>query len=118
MRRLGLLFCVLTLALAGLSGCGNPLKRPPANVFPGSGDYEKRVAELEISPEEAHSIAYGAARKDGRLHLISRRPTVIAKKTYVFSMPQATGASLNGYHVDGNRGTVKYVGDKKTVAAE
>ncbi len=118
MRRLCLLFCALALVLVCLPGCRNPMKRPPANAFPGSGEYEKRVAELKISPEEAHSIAYDAARKDGRLHLISRRPTVIARKTYVFSMPQASGASLNGYHVDGNKGTVRYVGDKTTVKAE
>ncbi len=118
MRRFGLILCVMTLAAAGLSGCGNPLKRPPANVFPGSEAYEKRVAELKLSPQEAHDIAYGAARKDGRLHLMSRRPTVILKKTYVFSMPLASGASLNGYHVDGDKGTVRYVSDKKVVAAQ
>lgn len=114
MRRTSLILCILALAVAG---CGNPLKRDPANVFPGSEAYEKRVAELELSPEQAYAAAHKKALKDGKLQFLSRRPTVIAKRTYVFSMPQASGASLNGYHVDGNRGTVRFVTDKTVVSA-
>ena len=118
MRRIGLLIAIVTLAVAALSGCGNPIKRPPSNVFPGSQEYEKRVADLKISPEEAYDIAHEAALKDGKLQFLSRRPTVIAKRTYVFSMPQPSGASLNGYHVNGDKGTVKFVNDKTVVSAK
>ncbi len=115
MRRTGFLLCIATLAAAAFIGCGNPLKRPPANVFPGSEEYAKRVSELKISPEEAYSIARRAARKDGKLQFLSRRPTVLLKRTYVFSMPQGTGASLHGYHVDGDKGTVTFETNKKVV---
>ncbi len=116
MRRICLLLCVVALAAAPLSGCGNPIKRPPSNVFPGSPEYAERVSKLKISPEEAYDIAHRAAKKEGRLPFLSRRPTVIASRTYVFSMPQPSGASLNGYHVDGNKGTVRFVTDKTVVS--
>ncbi len=115
MLRKCLFVCVFALAAAAAGGCGNPLKRPPDNVFPGSREYEERVAKLKITPEEAYDIARAAAVKEGKLPFLSRRPTVVTKRTYVFSMPQPSGASLNGYHVDGNRGRVKFVTDKTVV---
>ncbi len=117
MRRTILLFAFLVLSVLAVvsTGCGNPMKRPPRNVFPGSEEYEKRVAGLKLTPGEAYSLAREAALDDGKLQFLSRVPTVIANKTYVFSMPQASGASLNGYHVDGNKGTVRFVSDKTVV---
>ncbi len=116
MRRIRLMTPVFVLAAVLFCGCGNPLKRPAANVFPGSAEYETRVADLKISPEEAYEIAYAQAKKEGKLQFLSRRPTVLAKRTYVFSMPQPSGASLHGYHVDGRRGTVRFVTDKTVVS--
>ncbi len=115
MKRICLPVCAVILSAAFLAGCGNPIKRDPANVFPGSPAYQKRVSGLKISPREAYSIAHKAAEKEGKLQFLSRTPTVVVRKTYVFSMPQPSGASLNGYHVDGNRGTVRFVTDKTIV---
>ena len=109
--------CLAALCLLfAAAGCGNPIKRPPSNVFPGSDDYTKRVENLKIKPEEAYSIALEQARTDGRLQFLSKRPTVIVKRTYVFSRPQPSGANLQGYHVNGDTGAVKFVNEKKTVA--
>ncbi len=115
MRSLRLLLCLLVLAAVVAPGCGNPIKRPPSNVFPGSRDYEDRVSKLKLSSEEAYEIAHEAAVREGKLPFLSRKPTVVAGRTYVFSMPQPSGASLNGYHVDGNKGTVRFVTDKTVV---
>lgn len=116
MRRTAFLLGIfLSAAVVLCAGCGNPIKRDPTNVFPGSEAYEKRVAELKLSPEEAYTVAHRAARKEGKLQFLSRRPTVLAKRTYVFSMPRPSGASMNGYHVDGNSGEVKFVTDKRVV---
>lgn len=111
-----LLFAVLLgFAVLGAAGCGNPMRRPPANVFPGSDAYEQRVSSLKITPSQAYEIAHEAATNDNRLQFLSRRPTVIVKKTYVFSMPRPSGATLQGYHVNGETGEVKFVNDKKEV---
>lgn len=106
------LVAMLMSAMLVSSGC---IKRAPANVFPGSDAYEKRVSSLKISPTQAYEIAHEAAVTDNRLQFLSRRPTVIVKRTYVFSMPQSSGATLQGYHVNGENGEVKFVNDKKTV---
>lgn len=115
-RHCCLLVAAALFSLAILGGCGNPIKRPPANVFPGSQQYEKRVSDLKLSPAQAYEIAHEQAEEEGRLHMLSRKPTVIVKRTYVFSMPQPSGASLQGYHVNGDNGKVKYVNEKKTVS--
>ncbi|MDR2392012.1 MAG: hypothetical protein LBE84_10095 [Planctomycetota bacterium] len=109
-RLLPLAFPVILLALI-LSGC----RRPPANVFPGTSPYEERVAKLKINPVEAYEIALKQAKTDNRVQFVSRRPTVLVKNWYVFSLPQDSGASLQGYHVNGNTGEVKYMGEKKSV---
>lgn len=112
--RIGL--CALAvLATIALAGCGNPLKRPPANVFPGSEEYAKRVDTFKISPSEAYSIAHEAASTDNNLQFLSRRPTVIVKRTYVFSMPRQSGASLRGYHVNGDTGAVKFMEEDRII---
>ncbi|MDR1744943.1 MAG: hypothetical protein LBS30_04230, partial [Planctomycetota bacterium] len=56
-RRFYLLAACSAVTLAVLAGCGNPLKRPPANVFPGSQYYADRVEKFTISPEEAYDLA-------------------------------------------------------------
>lgn len=113
MRRLSLLLLVAAALFS--AGCGNPVKRPPRNVFPGSEPYLARVKEFKISPAQAYEIARGEAETDQRLQFLSARPTVIARRWYVFSMPQGQGASLNGYHVNGDNGDVKFINEKKTV---
>lgn len=107
---LSLVFAVMLSVL----GCG-PIKRQPANVFPGSDAYDKRVAAFKIKPAQAYEIALEAAKTDNRLQFLSRRPTVIVKRWYVFSMPQGSGASLQGYHVNGDSGEVKFMNEKKSV---
>ncbi len=103
------------LASILLAGCGNPLKRPPANVFPGSEEYAKRVETFKISPSQAYDIAHEAAVTDNKMQFLSRRPTVIIKRSYVFSMPQQSGASLRGYHVNGDTGEVKFMEENKSI---
>lgn len=113
-RSFCLLFAVFAVALM-IAGCGNPIKRDPANVFPGSEPYAKRVAAFKIKPDKAYELAHEAASTDNKLQFLSKRPTVIAKRWYVFSMPQPTGAILQGYHVNGDNGEVKFVNDKTIV---
>lgn len=113
MRRATVLLLSLVLLLA--AGCGNPVKRPPRNVFPGSEPYQKRVGEFKITPAQAYDIAHEEAKTDHKMQFLSARPTVITGRWYVFSMPQGTGASLNGYHVHGDSGKVKFVTDKTVV---
>jgi hypothetical protein len=115
MRRASLF--LLSAALLFAAGCGNPIKRPPRNVFPGSESYQKRVADFKISPSQAYDIAHEAAETDHKLQFLSARPTVVTGRWYVFSMPQGTGASLNGYHVNGDSGSVRFVTDKTVVTA-
>lgn len=109
--------CMLVLAVFGSSGCGNPLKRPPQAAFPGSEDYTSRIATFKITPEQAYNIAHDEAQTDHKLQFLSKKPTVVFKRWYVFSMPQASGASLNGYHVHGDTGEVKFSTQKKTVTS-
>lgn len=106
---------IAALACIALAGCGNPIKREPANVFPGSPAYDKRVASFKITPQQAYDIARESAQTNNRMQFLSRRPTVIVKRWYVFSMPQGSGASLQGFHVNGDNGQVKFVNEKKTV---
>lgn len=112
-------YAVSTLPLiclaALIAGCGNPIKRDPANVYPGSEQYAKRVESFKITPEQAYEIAHSAAETENKLQFLSRRPTVVAKRWYVFSMPQPSGASLQGYHVNGDTGAVKFEAEKKSV---
>ncbi|MCD8349547.1 MAG: hypothetical protein LUC93_02945 [Planctomycetaceae bacterium] len=103
------------LMIAAIVGCGNPIKRPPRHVFPGSEDYDKRVKDFKISPTQAYDIAHEEASTDRKLQFLSARPTCITGRWYVFSLPQAQGASLNGYHVNGDSGQVKFVTDKTIV---
>lgn len=110
--RIVLSVCLGVLAVFVFTGC---FKRQPANVFPGSEAYDKRVADLKINPSQAYDIALEAARTDNKLQFLSRRPTAIVKRTYIFSMPQASGASLQGYHVNGDSGKVKFVEEKKVI---
>lgn len=107
-----LFVCLLSIAGIGFSGC---LKRPPANVYPGSEAYANRSKEMKISPSQAYQIAREAAAADGQLHFISRAPTVVVKRWYVFSMPLPSGANLQGYHVNGDTGEVKFVSEKKII---
>lgn len=108
-----LLGICLSLCCAAFTGCG--IKRPPQNPFPGSEEYDDRIATFRISPGEAYEIAREEAEYDNKLQFLSKRPTVINKRWYVFSMPQASGASLQGYHVHGDTGEVKFVSEKRTV---
>ena len=96
-------------------GCNNPVKRDPPNVFPGTNYYNKRVSTFKITPRQAYEIAYEKASADDQLHFISRKPTVVVKRSYVFSVPLASGANLQGYHVDGDSGKVKFFNEKKVV---
>ncbi len=105
----------LLLGLAMIGGCGNPLKRPPANVFPGSEEYAKRVETFKITPSQAYDIALEAAKTENKMQFLSRRPTVIVKRSYVFSMPRQSGANLRGYHVNGDNGTVKFMEEDKSI---
>ena len=112
-------FYLLAAGLAAallLVGCGNPIKRDPTNVFPGSEYYEKRVKTFKISPSQAYEIALEKASEENKLQFLSRKPTAVVKRSYVFSMPQPSGASLNGYHVNGDNGKVRFVTDKKIVS--
>ena len=103
------LFLVFLLS----AGCG--IKRAPANAFPGTDSYASRVESFKVSPKEAHAIAYAAGKKDGQLQFVSRTPSVIAKRWYVFSIPKPTDASTQGYHVNGDTGEVKFVNEKKNI---
>ncbi|MDR0361301.1 MAG: hypothetical protein LBJ46_01220 [Planctomycetota bacterium] len=94
------------------AGCGNPIKREPSNVFPGTPAYDKRVSSFKITPDQAFRIAYEAGQTDRQLHYVSKRPTAVAKRWYVFSIPQASGAQLQGYHVNGDTGDVKFHREK------
>ncbi len=104
-------------ALCMLVGCGNPLKRDPNNVFPGSAEYDRRIAAFKYSPSEAYEIAHETAEEDNKLQFLSKKPTVISGRWYVFSMPQGSGAELQGYHVNGDNGNVKFVSQRRTVTA-
>ncbi len=115
-RRLTLLI-VLCGMFVLVAGCGNPLKRPPANVFPGSKEYEDRVATFKITPKQAYDIAHEEAVTDNKLQFLSRKPTVVVKRWYVFSMPQGSGAQLQGYHVHGDSGEVRFHAEKRTVTS-
>ncbi len=115
MRRVSLF--LLSAVLLFAAGCGNPIKRPPRHVFPGSEPYQKRIAEFKISPAQAYDIAHEAAETDRKMQFLSARPTVVTGRWYVFSMPQGAGASLNGYHVHGDNGNVRFVTDKTVVTA-
>ena len=112
MRRYLACLIVFGLVIAVCAGC---VKRDPNNVFPGSDTYEKRIASFKISPAQAYRIAHEAAQTDNRLQFLSRRPTVVMKRWYVFSMPQPSGADIRGYHVHGDTGEVKFVNDKKFI---
>ncbi len=108
------LFPALVVVLLA-AGCGNPIKRDPANVFPGSDAYAKRVQSFKYSPAQAHDIALDKAKQDNNLQFVSRKPTAIVKRWYVFSLPQGSGASLRGYHVNGDTGEVKFMKEEKTI---
>lgn len=103
----------ILFVLAAASGCG--FKRAPGNVYPGSDDYEKRVQSFKISPDEAYALALESARADNKVQFLSRRPTVIVGRWYIFSMPRASGASLQGYHVNGDSGKIKFVSEDKVI---
>lgn len=113
-------YCILVLLAAmtvvSLVGCGNPIKRPPNNVFPGSEEYAKRVGTFKISPSQAYDIALEQAETDNKLQFLSKKPTVVTKQWYVFSMPRGSGASLQGYHVHGNTGEVRFSNQKTVVS--
>ena len=113
-RNFSVLLVMVFICLAA-SGCRNPVKRAPANAFPGSAEYDKRVSSFKITPNQAYSIAEEEARTDNRMQYLSRRPTVIVKRWYVFSLPRASGADLQGYHVNGDTGAVKFVNDKTVI---
>lgn len=113
MRSLIGLALVLSISLAFVSGCG--LKRAPANAFPGTDTYASRIETFKITPKQAYDIAYDAAKKDGQLQFVSRTPTVVVKRWYVFGIPQPSGADLHGYHVNGDTGEVKFVSEKKII---
>ncbi|MCC8109676.1 MAG: hypothetical protein LIQ30_11675 [Planctomycetes bacterium] len=109
------LYIVMCVLAVLITGCGNPIKRPPANVFPGSKEYEDRIATFKITPKQAYDIAHEEAVTDNKLQFLSRKPTVVVKRWYVFSMPQGSGASLQGYHVHGDTGEVRFHAEKRTV---
>ena len=96
-------------------GCGNPLHRDPANVYPGSSAYDKRVETFKVTPSQAYKLAYEQARDDEQLQYLSRKPTVVVKRSYVFSVPLASGANLQGYHVNGDNGMVTFFKERKTI---
>lgn len=98
-----------------VAGCGNPLSRPPQSVFPGSEFYASRIATFKLTPEQAYDVAHEAALTDNKLQFLSKRPTVVHKRWYVFSMPQASGATLKGYHVNGDTGEVRFFTKEQTV---
>lgn len=102
---------------AAVPGCGvsNPIKREPANVFPGTEAFDKRVSGFKITPAQAYRIAYDRALADNQVHFISKRPTVIRKRWYVFGIPLPSGANLQGYHVNGDNGEVKFHREKETI---
>lgn len=97
------------------AGCWNPVKRDPVNVFPGQPGYDKRVATFNLNEEQARELALAAARRDGRPEYVGNRPTVVHGKEYVFSLPIAEGASLKGYHVNGEKATVRFFFKDTTV---
>lgn len=113
MRQSKFMIFAAALLLLAVTGCG--IKRAPANVFPGSEDYATRIKGFKISPPEAYELALKKAREENKMQFLSRRPTVVVKRWYVFSLPQASGANLQGFHVHGDTGEVKFVSEKKTI---
>lgn len=113
MRRFLLFLSLLSIFTIAFSGCG--FKRQPANAYPGSENFDNRVKDMKITPSQAYEIAREAAAADGQLHFISRTPTVVVKRWYVFSVPLPSGANLQGYHVNGDTGAVKFVNEKKVI---
>lgn len=101
------------VALLAVAGCG--IKRDPNNVFPGSPAYDRRVEKLRLTPDEAAKLAYRKAKEDDQLQFVSRKPIAIVKNSYIFGMPQASGANLQGYQVDGNTGKVSFNKEKKQI---
>lgn len=114
MRTTVLLILVAVLGVFAV-GCSGPIKRKATNVFPGTDDYEKRVKEFKITPAQAYRIAHKQAEEDDQLQYMSRKPTLIHKRSYVFSLPLPSGGNLQGYHVDGDTGEVSFERDKKIV---
>ena len=109
-------FVVTLTALLAAAGCGvkNPVKRAPKNVFYGTREFDERAAKLSISPDQAVRLAMEKARIDERARgeqrqqYISRHPTFLHERIYVFSMSRPDGASLKGYHVDGDSGLAQF----------
>lgn len=114
-RSLWVFMGVMALGLLFSAGCGNPIKRPPQSVFPGSEEYATRIADFKVTPEQAYTIAHEEALTDHKLQFVSKKPTAVYKRWYIFSMPQATGANLHGYHVHGDTGEVKFFSKDQTV---
>lgn len=108
---------IACISAIGFLFCGCGIKRPPQNVFPGSVDYQERVKTFRITAEEAYEIALEQAQEDNKLQFLSKKPTVLNKRWYVFSMPQGSGANLQGYHVHGDSGQVKFHGRSQTVTS-
>ena len=111
-RNLNLVGGLALLTALGLiaSGCWNPMRRPPQNVFYGTREFDERAATLAHSKEQAFRFALEMARTDEqyrgeeRLQYVSRQPTMLHGKIYVFSIARPDGASLKGYHVNGESG--------------
>lgn len=109
-----LLLTAIAATLLGVSsgGCG---KTEKINAFPGTDEYYERVDSFHYTPEEAYELARETAEKDRRLQFLSKQPTAIRRRWYIFSFIQMSGASLQGYHVNGDTGEVIFFGQDRVI---
>lgn len=112
MKKLLLTAAAATLLGISSGGCG---KSEKLNAFPGTEEYFARVDSFHYTEEEAYELAREQAEKDRRLQFLSKKPTAIRRRWYIFSFIQVSGASLQGYHVNGDTGEVVFFNQDRVI---
>lgn len=111
------LSCCLLL-VCGITGCSNPIPNPLKKepyAWPGTRGYQERLQTFRVSPQQAFKLAWDSAKARKLTQFVSRTPTVIINREYVFSVPRGSGASLHGFYVHGDKGRVRYVETERTL---
>ena len=79
----------------------------------GTQEYERKLADLRLKPDEARWILFKQITKEepliGKLRAVYGSHQLIVGDSYHFFMKQKTGGiPLTGYYVDGNTGKIDY----------
>ncbi len=115
MRKISVITCAILLLFGLFCGC---MKSQPLNAFPGTEEYNQRVASFAYTPDEAYEEARKVAKEENKLQYLSKRPTALRRRWYIFSFIQTTGANLQGYHVNGDTGEVVFFSQDRTISSE